>query len=283
MKNLRIYSFLLLSVGLVLTACDTVLPVDESSKEKLVLNAVLRVDDTIVVELSTTGALFDKTDDIDWVRSADVYLTCDDNSFPEELLVYKQNGIYASSSHVAKYGGKYSIEVVHSVYDDISASAVMPERTTGDVRYTGDNEGMRNFEINILNQNSSNFYIWEMRELTEGGATTIEIFSGDSRTDNILPEETQVQKRIFLEGLNASELDNINSPFSAEGISDSQIENSEIVLYTVNEDMYKYYRSLELYKNSKNNFVKPIEIYSNVENGLGVFGAISESVFEISY
>jgi len=278
--NLRIYGFLVLCVGLALSSCDKALKVDVKSKEKLVLNAILKVDEPITVELSKTRNLFDENDKIDWVRSADVYLTCADNSFPE-LLTYLSNGVY-QSTHTAQHGEEYSIEVIHSTFDNISATAVMPEETQGDAKYTGDNEGFQNFEINIKNENSKNFYIWEMLERTEGGASNIEIFSGDSRTDNILPEETQVQKLIFFEGLNASDVENINSSFSTNGISDDQIENSEIRLITVNQDMYKYYRSLELYKNARNNFVKPIEIYSNVNNGLGIFGAISESVFEIT-
>lgn len=263
-------------------SCNDVLEVDSKSKQKLVLNGILRVDDTIQVELSKTRALFDEEDSIDWVRNADVYLILEDETLPIQMT-YVSNGIY-STNRIAEYGKKYCIEVVHSTFDNISASAVMPEITIGTVLYVGDTNDQQNFELNINNQNSKNFYIWEMLERSAGGvAKNIEIFSGDSRTDNILPEETQVQNRIFLEGIQAEEVENINSMFSTSGVSQEQILNTEVRLITVNQDMYKYFRSLELYKNSTNNFVKPIEIYSNVDNGLGIFGAISENIIPVTY
>ena len=77
--------------------------------------------------------------------------------------------------------------------------------------------------------------------------------------------------------------DSINSTFGASGIDDENIHSLEIHLITVNEEMYKYYRSLELYKNATRTYIDPVEIYSNVENGLGIFGAISHSVIPVSF
>jgi hypothetical protein len=264
-----------------LTSCDKPLSVDSKSNQKLVMNGILRVDDTIQVEISKTRDLFDDEDAIDWVRNADVYLHLEENTLPIQME-YKSKGIYSSKA-VAEYGKKYCIEVVHNTFDNISASADMPDVTLGKVIYVGNTENQQNFELNITNQNSDNFYIWEMIERNSEGVTTnIEIFSGDSRTDNILPEETQVQRRIFLKGVQSDSFDGINSSFSASGLSVDQFENTEVRLITVNQDMYKYFRSLELYKNSKNNFVKPIEIYSNVDKGLGIFGAISENIIPVT-
>lgn len=283
MKSLRIYSLLVLSAVVALTSCDKSLNVDGKSKQKMVLNGILKAGDTIKVQLSKTRSLFDDEDKIDWIRNADVYLRCGQNE-DAELLKYGKNGIYASEDHLAAYGEEYSIEVVHNTYDNISASAVMPEYTEGSVKYIGDIDDQQNFEINIQNHNPNNNYIWEMMTSNDLGALeNVEIFSEDSRTDNILPEETQVQRRIFMRGQTENELATINSNFSASGITYEQMSSTEIRLITVNQDMYKYFRSLELYKNSKNNFVKPIEIYSNVDNGLGIFGAISETSLSITY
>lgn len=261
-------------------SCDSSLKVDANSKTKMVMNGILLVNDTIEVELSTTRNLFDKEDQIDWVRNADVYLICPEFVLPEKL-VYKGNGMYASQKHIAKYGGEYSIEVIHNTYDNISATAYMPKAIRGEVVFTGTTDDESNFEINIDNEDDNSYFIWEMlRRNSSGILSNVEITSKDSRTDNILPEETQVQEKIFLEDSNNLS-GNINSTFSTSDISQDDFENAEIRLITVNEDMYKYFRSIELYKNSSRNFIKPVEIYSNVDNGLGIFGAISESVIPI--
>lgn len=265
------------------TSCDEQLFVDSEALPKLVLNGLLTIDDTIKVELSKTRDLFNEDDEIDWVRNADVYLKCDENKLAE-LLVYKGNGIYASATKVAQSGSTYSIEVEHAVYENIYATAEMPEPIIGEVLYVGSEDDKQNFELNISNGKSNNYFIWEMIQKKDDGAqSNIEITSSDSNTDNILPDETQVQEKIFLEGIANIQIDDISSGFSTSGLDDGQLPEIEIHLNTVNEDMYKYYRSLELYKNSSKKFINPVEIYSNVENGLGIFGAVSYNVIPVTF
>ena len=283
MKVLYFNIVCFLSFGAILSSCDEQLVVDSNELPKLVLNGLLTIDDTIKVELSKTRDLFNEFDGIDWVRNADVYLTADNSV--AELLVYKGNGVYSSTSKIAENGGVYSIEVNHAVYNNIKATAEMPEPTIGEVNFTGtDSNGNKNFELNIVNNNNAeNYFIWEMIERQNGVERNIEIISFDSKTDNILPDETQNQEKIFLQGSDLIQIDDVTSGFSTSGIEEDEFTNIEIHLNTVNEDMYKYYRSLELYRNSSKKFINPVEIYSNVENGLGIFGAVSYNVIPVTF
>jgi hypothetical protein len=273
----------MLTLSLVFTSCERTLNVESDQLPKLVLNGLLTIGDTVKVELSKTRDLFDDEDEIDWVRNADVILKCNGKKV-SETLEYKGEGIYASGSTVAEQGGSYSIEVVHSVYDDIRATAEMPEPTLGRVVFTGTVNDQQNFELNIENGQLNQFFIWEMiQKHGNGSENNVEITSFDSNTDNILPDETQLQEKIFLDALQNINSEGISSGFSTSGIDDVQMNSLVINLITVNEDMYKYYRSLELYKNSTKKFIKPVEIYSNVENGLGIFGAVSNSVIPVTF
>ncbi len=265
-------------------SCEKDLDISGQYEEKLVLNGLAEVDQPISIELSKTRNLLDKDDEISWIRNAEVYLTCGNNSY-QEKLEYDSSGIYRST-HIAKYSESYVLEVVHPTYKDVFATGVMPDAPEAVVKYIDQGPGQNNavFNIEIKHKKENEFYIWEMIYSDESvqNEQNISIVSTDVKTDNILPDVSQVQSKIFLEG-SSVQSDNITSSFIAEDVVVEDITNVKVRLRTMNRDMYKYYRSLELYKNAQTNFVEPIEIYSNVENGLGIFGAFSESVITVEF
>ena len=281
MKFIRLNILIIFFAGLSLSSCDEPLFVSNTGEEVLVLNSILQVDKTIVIQLSKTRAILDATDYIDWIRNADVYLTCGSTN-GEELLEYIGDGNYISQ-HNAQFGETYSVEIIHSKYNNVRASAVMPNKTEGTVVYKGNTGAEANFELDILDKVKDNFYIWEMVKKNGEDLSIVKIFSTDQKTDNILPDETQKRNKIFLQGSRTDDgFPDIVSSFSAENIVEGDLTSTQVRLLTVNKDMYKYFKSLELYRNSINNSLEPIEIYSNVENGLGIFGAYSETVIEIT-
>lgn len=265
-------------------SCEKDLVISGQYEEKLVLNGLAEIDKPISIELSKSKNMLDKNDKIDWIRNADVYLTCGNNTYQEQLT-YDSSGVY-KSTHLAKYSESYKLEVVHPTYKEVFATGRMPDEPQAIVKYIdrvpGENKSV--FNLEIKNKNEDQFYIWEMiydnQEVEE--EKNVSIVSTDNKTDNILPDVTQVQSKIFLEGSSA-QTENISSSFIADDIEEEDISHTTVRLFTMNKDMYNYYRSLELYKNAQASFVEPIEIYSNVENGLGIFGAISEAVIIIEY
>ncbi len=57
-----------------------------------------------------------------------------------------------------------------------------------------------------------------------------------------------------------------------------------IALYSVDRNMYLYYRSKALYDNRRENpFAEPVQVYTNIENGFGVFGAYVADVTTFRY
>ena len=56
------------------------------------------------------------------------------------------------------------------------------------------------------------------------------------------------------------------------------LSSLKVELRNVSESYYYYYRSVDLHQmNEGNPFAEPVQVYSNVENGLGIFTAYNES------
>jgi hypothetical protein len=74
----------------------------------------------------------------------------------------------------------------------------------------------------------------------------------------------------------------INVPFPDEGYT-FEITYS-IVLRTLSKGYYLYKTSKQLQQNTNNDpFAQPVPIYSNVQNGFGIFAGVTTSKFEIDF
>ena len=262
-------------------SCEEELIIKHTEETKIVVNAILQVDEVIEVEVSKSRNILDSEDEIDWIRNADVFLSGSEDLYKEQL-VYQGNGIFVSQQ-IGRFSEIYDLEIHHPSYEDVDATAAMPDKAKGQLRLIEieDNDQSQSFfELEIENETDDNFYIWEMFYETEV-QQKISITSLDNKTDNILPDETQTREKIFMNAkkVNAQVL---NLSFVAEDLNPENASQVKVRLFSVNEDMYNYYKSLELYKNSVNNYIEPVEIFSNVNNGLGIFGAYSESVIELT-
>ncbi|MBR1940732.1 MAG: DUF4249 family protein [Bacteroidaceae bacterium] len=68
------------------------------------------------------------------------------------------------------------------------------------------------------------------------------------------------------------------NPFSGELSKDGEIIPSRVMveLQAISPELYKYLKSMQLYRISPNDgYAEPVQIYSNVQNGWGIFGALS--------
>jgi uncharacterized protein DUF4249 len=53
-------------------------------------------------------------------------------------------------------------------------------------------------------------------------------------------------------------------------------------LYSVSESYYQYFKSFSMHRNARDNpFAEPVQVYSNIENGLGVFAGFSSDTDSI--
>ena len=82
----------------------------------------------------------------------------------------------------------------------------------------------------------------------------------------------------------------VNADGSYTAVTELQ-ENSEIIaprvmveLQAISPELYRYLKSVELYRVTENDaFSEPVQIYSNVKNGWGIFGSLSSQCIFIPY
>ena len=53
---------------------------------------------------------------------------------------------------------------------------------------------------------------------------------------------------------------------------------------TVSKDLYDYYRSIEIYRlrgQVNSSITQPVEVYTNIDGGLGIFAGLAAEVLDI--
>lgn len=63
--------------------------------------------------------------------------------------------------------------------------------------------------------------------------------------------------------------------------TDPKLQEVRYEILNLDENYYKFQKSLKDHENSDNPFVEPLPVYSNVEGGLGCFGAYNSLILEI--
>ena len=83
----------------------------------------------------------------------------------------------------------------------------------------------------------------------------------------------------------ANDEDGVFLPFDTERIIDGQLVKNDIVLLRIahiNENTYKFWRSVERMSNSNNNpFSEPMNLSSNINNGLGIWAGYGISYYYV--
>lgn len=113
----------------------------------------------------------------------------------------------------------------------------------------------------------SNSYITFDGVLNDDNSTTDEIFGNSESTNkyNIFSDELFNGKDV-----NITFILNGQVTFRKE---DSNLHYIDIPFKNLNEDLYRYYFTRSSQENSDDLFSEPVQIYSNVTNGIGIMGA----------
>ena len=76
------------------------------------------------------------------------------------------------------------------------------------------------------------------------------------------------------------------NPFIGELSKDSEVIPSRVMveLQAISPELYRYLRTMQLYRISANDgYAEPVQIYSNIEGGWGIFGALSYDRHFVEY
>ena len=295
-------------VFFVLSNCTKDLPFpDVDSKELIVVNGLISPEDGAQVHLSQSCHVTDPKCKGNSISNALVFIKDDSGKILAELE-HQTGGLYTAEGFVAEHDHIYNINAESSGLESVNAKAHVPktfncEMISNDERIY---EGYlcRIFNIKIDDDpNVRNYYLIS-------GWTEILNGQHDEGTDDInsylLPHTGFLTKDINAENKEIiSRVDIFTFPLPFVFLTDEnfngenyQLEfgmheldvtlrpelktRGHINVKSVSKEMYDYYKSVTLYQlTSGSGIAEPQPIFTNVENGIGIFGGYTEKKFSV--
>jgi len=289
--------FLLCLSALFFSACEVDLKLDGiETQSKLVVNSLFSPDSIWIVHVSKSRNIFTDPVGIQDVEHANVIIT-DEGTGETFHLLYMRDGYYVNKFLSPVPGTKYNIEVAAEGFKTVYSMDETPYRITINfineefVEHLGDVVLKVEFEI-VDRGGQENYYVWELivtpLEDDENGESSVKdvtlIGSLDMNIDNGTNGE-KVRHKLFITDSTFDGSSYSTSFFYTDpSVNDQNEENEDDVniLYqkqlkisVISKNYYLHLRSLELYENSRSissTVSQPTEIYSNIENGFGIFG-----------
>ncbi len=268
----------------------------EYSESKLVVNSVFCTDSLWNVEISASKYIYD-TMQIPLLDNAIVTIADSDKNSIE--LFNQGNGIYTSLTEKPELNKAYTVNVLHSVYDNVSSTSKLPNNInindiSWDEQVLFEGQEYRKVKITFQDPPENNYYsirVFERNWMIEG-------WNNEGYLDSIL-----VEQPYYIISQNASVSNNENKNYvTSIYFSDDLFDGNEytfdflldnymfenswgsgserlpiyISFSTLSKDLYWYQTSLQKYQYSNGDFFsQPVQVYTNVENGLGIFAGCS--------
>jgi len=276
-------------------ACSDVIPLPELQPEQLlVANALFSPDTTWQVQLTTTAPL-NRLKEISPITNG--VITVKDVERNSTLtLQHQQEGWYTSSQERPIATTNYQLSVQVDGYNSLQAIDQIPQAFKASIEQydtvTYRNVLGYNFGLRIEdNPTAANYYLITITYIIErdGYVYTIPTghFSLDNNSDN---EDIELDH----DRLTKSYLRDVN--FNGQAYLTSVIGTDTLLNYfneldkikaiiqvkSISEVGYEYEKSIEIFRLSGDDiFIEPIRIFSNVDNGLGIFAGYVEQRLEV--
>ncbi len=280
----------------------------ENELSRMVLNSVFTPGEFMTVHLATTRQILNPNSTFRNISTADVEVT-DNNTSQVYRLTHIGEGNYQTDEFRPTFGGSYSVTAHATGFESVQATSKVPLQafvSQTDV-YQGEftDEGKRELFVNLEFHSESTetqYYVWEIIgkekqarndfDFNDVGEGPVLLFSEDSRTESVLADES-FQTRIFLsddgsQGPVQTSFVTETDPVVAFQFGDDTDEDADVLLevraMTVSEDLYEYFKSIEIYRlrgEVNSSITQPIDIYSNIDGGLGIFAGLTSEILKI--
>ena len=297
--------FLLLSISLVYISCEKVIPFEgDVNIPKLVINSIFQSDSTFKVHVSSSRSVID-TASFQNIEDAIVTIK-DDNGSTIETLNYVENGFHIGQTFPQE-NQTYNLEVTHPNYTNVTSSDSLPSPiiiNSIDTSTIVDPINGDRLQITLDfedPESAQNYYLIETYSVNE-----YLVIKNSDTTDY----ELDTIKQLMI--LTDEVFQNGSSPFREQGLFNDLLFNGQnkaleleipydnfsgievgyewsyktlsvrVYLHNISKSYYYYRTSLELYQSASGNpFAQPVQVYSNIENGFGVFAGSQISYFDL--
>jgi hypothetical protein len=273
------------SALLLIVACEKEIEfTPEEVVPRIVVNSIFAQGDTIWMNLSESrNILYEGVLPI--IENANAQLL-DINDNVIGTFIYDDYGMYYCTSVAISLATTYGVRVEASGFNSVTASSLLPNLISLTSLDTVDvpNDEL-DFKLSFLDDASqTNFYgisiiyhgayideIGEVISFQSARSYTSEVFVANGTAD--IDDGRRYDSEYFFSdnGFNGQTID-----FKC---TTSRYEGAEpggyfvVQLKNLNVDLYKYYLSLRRYKDANGNpFAEPVQVYSNITDGFGIFG-----------
>ncbi|NOZ45269.1 MAG: DUF4249 domain-containing protein [Chlorobi bacterium] len=309
-KVLNKFNFIILTMALLQfgTGCEKVLDIDiPDNDRKIVVNGLLNTDSLITVNISKSLNILDSKN-IKFLDDAEVKLYR--NNVFIEYLTNAGNGNFKSSITKPVNGEKYKIEVSEGNIQTAFSETVIPSSLIGEItidtttNYVSENQfySHESLECTVSFDdppNEDNYYWFYLTGLYENFIWDSENFNDSvvySRTNLYFESNDPIIDSWISSGKNGF-------VFSDELFKGKTIKfiinldkgmfygvDTNILHFNVNiitKDFYLYAITHDKHLDAMNNpFTEPVQVYTNIENGYGIFASYTtkrDSIMLIDY
>lgn len=281
---------LLFITAIIIVSCEKTIEFNGTVEEpKIVINSIFDNSKNLTVSVAESRSIMDGKS-LRILSNAVVKVS--DGTNEHTLLFVADKNIF-ESGFKPKINKKYSITASYPGYSSISSSSYCPDtvkqvtHTVSSYRKNSELRNKYNIEFNDLNPNKENYYLITVDNIAPGKEdefdNNIQIRSNDNNIVNRDPysDEDEEYFDYLLISDNNFEDGKISVNFSVR-TTESYLKPDEssnfynyyenLNVYHLTYEAFQYIKTLELYPDSKDNpFAQPVQIYTNIDNGLGIF------------
>lgn len=304
-------TILILTALILLTvSCEKVITFDrKSTAPLLVMNSMVGTDSTLRVEISKSRFFLDNSSNAKNISTATV--TWSLNDVEQDTLANDGDGVY-TYNYTPRAGDKISFQATENSYGTISSSTTIPAQPQViriDTLYTYDNKyssstSIFNFKITFQDEASTSDYY--MISVVAKYANTYDqdsiygysyfpmnilcndpIFNNETSNDFLgdYGYEDYVSSLIFSDNLINGKQYTLqiktdgNNYYNYDDNQNNDVRTRYIIYFKkITKDWYLYQKSIDNYNESDEFFSEPVQIYTNINGGLGIVGGAN--VFE---
>ncbi len=317
MRNIRNLSKILFTVlitATILSSCEKYIEFEgENKPPRLVVNGLIEPDSVFRVDLSHSLGFID-VGEIRSVENGTVDVFLKNGPFLE-TLAHMGDGIYEGSL-VALAGESYRVEAAAAGMADVSAVDIVPYPVAiaNWDTITSTSEGFfgsssLNVSFTITDPAGENYYAIEA---FEAQYYTVDVVGYDPQTEQPIYDTIYFDNpQRFALGLSTNDVVLTSEYTSALGdgilydnrflFSDELFRGStrtfnfnidyftgssdmEIKLTSISADLFQYYRTQRSYNDASGDpFSEPVQVFSNIEGGLGIWGGQSSQSILIEF
>ncbi len=301
------YPFLIVAFAAILGSCvsSVEIPCNDFEAE-VVIFSVFSPDSTWNVLINQSKCRFEDSDDL---TIPNVEVSIKNISASPNYNVNLENlgkGVYRVKSKAIP-GNTYRISVVAQLNDEIVFAESLgkvpsvPETIVEVTEYLND-AGMQYYEIDFKlksKEEDENYYLMNLVELNDQGEIIVDTLGNGGSNGGSTPfdYDSEVTFRNGSDGFNLEFIDKddfsggeYNNTITTPAREDEEGEGGfdgkryAMNVQSVSGDLFQYYKSIEKYNSHQgpgSSISVPLEIHSNIKNGLGIFGAYNQTLHHI--